>query len=281
MGNIYCRDLLAAIGKPPPWIVGVLNITPDSFSDGGLYVGAEAALSRARELLADGADIIDIGGESTGPGAKPIASSVELERILSVVSVLAKEAFVSIDTYKAATAKECLRAGARMINDVSALRADSLMSRVISESDAFVVLMHSKEDGARPHASESKCDYVDIIPAISAFLKWRIDFAISQGISRARIVVDPGMGRFLSHDSKYSWELLRRLGELGVELKEFPLMVGTSRKGFLGKALGEREPISQLTGLISFLKGASLIRTHNVSMAREFFDVWKSLMPIS
>ncbi len=260
----------------PPWITGILNVTPDSFSDGGLYEGVDAANRRARELIGEGAVIVDIVGESTRPGAKPVHGEEEWKRIGAVVSAAAKEAFVSVDTYRAKTAERSLAAGAKMINDVSALRADPDMAAVLRNSGAYVVLMFSKEDGTHPHATDSVRDFKDVIIEIAEFLEERVDYALKHGISASKIVLDPGMGRFVSHDPKYSWEVLERLHELREKFAEFPLMLGTSRKGFLGGELTERDPLSQLTSIMAYERGADFIRTHNVKLAREFFAVWKA-----
>jgi dihydropteroate synthase len=266
------HELPAAVGQPQlPLVMGILNCSPDSFSDGGLASDACAAAERLADLCREGADIIDIGGESTAPDRFPISAALEVSRIEAAVARAASSAFVSVDTYHAATAKRCLELGARMINDISALRADPDMTAVVAEHRAFVVLMHAK-DGPLPHASRTPREYTDVIATIRDFLSRRIEHACSAGIDPKRIVLDPGMGLFLSPDPRYSFEVLSRFAELADYFSEFPLLIGTSRKGFLGGSLAERDPISQLTALYAVERGAAVIRTHNVRMARAFLE---------
>jgi dihydropteroate synthase len=260
----------------PPYIIGVLNVPPDSFSDGGKFSDPGEACKRADSLVKEGADIIEVGGESTRPGAKPVSAEEELERIGPVVKEFASSTYLSVDTYKASVARECLKNGARMINDISALRADSKMAATIEEYGAAAVLMYSKESGAHPHVTDSKKDFQDVVSEISQFLCERISYAVKCGIGKDRIIADPGMGRFISHDPKYSWELLRSFSELTKHGLEVPLLVATSRKGFLGRPLEERDPVSQLTSLFAVTQGASFVRTHNPKMMREFLDIWNN-----
>ncbi len=254
--------------------MGILNLTPDSFSDGGQFASPAEALSKADGLLAEGAATIDIGGESTAPRATPITAAEELWRIEEVVKALAPRAFVSVDTYKSAVARRCLEHGARMINDTSALRADPEMAAVVRDFDAYVVLMHSKNDGPLPHATLVPKLYHDLVSQIAEFLKSRIDVALDAGIAMERIIIDPGMGAFISTDPEDSWKVLANLDRLRDCGVTAPILIGTSRKGFLGGALEERDPLSQLSALGAVLKGASIIRTHNVAMARSFLHSW-------
>lgn len=270
-----------ALNRPAPWIVGVVNTTPDSFSDGGSFIEERDAISHAGRLLDDGADIIEFGAESTAPGSSPIGAEEEFQRLRGPVAALAPRAFVAIDTYKAETARHCLELGARMINDVSALRADPAMAATIRDFNAFVVMMHSKEPGESPHASDTPRDYTDIFREIVEFLRGRVEYAVREGIPAQRIVLDPGMGRFLSNDSAWSWKLLAEFDRLKSCGIASPLLIGTSRKGFLGGPLKDRDPASQLTSLIAVLKGAQVIRTHNVKMMREFLEIWqRCAMPL-
>jgi dihydropteroate synthase len=265
------------LSQESPQIMGVLNVTPDSFSDGGLHLGTDPAVDRARGMLAEGAAIVDIGGESTAPGSKPVSAEEELRRIDGAVRALAGECILSIDTYKAATAEACLAAGAAMINDVSALRADPRMTDVLRESGAFVVLMHSQQEGREPHAGRAERHYRDVTAEVADFLRARVDAALSGGIAERRIVLDPGMGRFVSHLPEYSWTLLAELDRLIGLVRPFPVLVGPSRKGFLGGKLAERDAVSQLAGLAAALKGAKIVRTHCPGMAREFLSAWARL----
>ncbi len=268
--------LAAIFGRPAPWVVGILNITPDSFSDGAKFAQADAAIRHAETLSAGGADIIEVGAESTGPGSIAISAAEECARLKSVLPALSKRFFLSVDTYHAESAKFALSEGAQMINDVSALRADHNMAAVLAESKCLVALMHAK-DAPLPHVTESVRAYRNIIEEITNFLRERTRAAASAGIDASRLILDPGMGRFLSLEPTDSWEVLRRIPEffkLGIAQ---PLMIGTSRKGFLGGNLHDRDPISQLTALSAVSRGVSFVRTHNPRMFNEFWRVAKTL----
>jgi dihydropteroate synthase len=269
------HPLRALLAGPPPWVMGIVNVTPDSFSDGGLHLSPAAALKAVTSLCSAGAALIDIGGESTRLGSTRVSAEEELRRVEPIVAASPKHCVVSIDTYKSEVAARCLDRGARIINDVSALRADPAMAKVIAERGAFVVLMHNKEPGDRPHASDSPREYKNVIEEICDFFNRRIDVALAEGIVQVRIVLDPGMGKFLSHDPAYSWEALARFDEftrLG-----FPLLVGTSRKGFLGKATDERDPLSALSSLVAAMHGASILRVHDAQMASDFIRAARQL----
>ncbi|HMR31312.1 MAG TPA: dihydropteroate synthase [Geminicoccaceae bacterium] len=258
---------------PPsaPWIMGVLNVTPDSFSDGGRYAAVDAAVVQARTMLAEGACCLDIGGEATSPGTAPLDAAEELARIEPIVARLAGEAVLSIDTYHASTAARCLELGARIVNDVSALRADPAMADVVREHAAVLVMMHAK-DGPLPHASDRPRYYGDVVREIGDFLQERVDHALARGIRPERLVLDPGWGRFVSLDPAHSFELLRRFDELAERFHPIPLLVGTSRKGFLGVPMADRDPVSQLTALAAIGRGARFVRTHAPRMMCQFLD---------
>jgi dihydropteroate synthase len=264
--------LVELLGTPAPWIMGVLNVTPDSFADGGLFLSPEAAEAQARRLAADGAAIIDIGGESTAPGSQAIGWEEELARIEPVVRALAASHLISIDTYHARTAARCLELGARIVNDVSACRAEPEIADVVAEHGAVLVMMYAK-DGPLPHATDRPVVYQDVTAEIGDWLAARIDWALSHGLTAEQLVVDPGMGRFVSLDPADSWRLLAGMERLVARLAPVPVLVGTSRKGFLGVPLEERDPVSQLTGLLAVQKGAAIVRTHNARMMRQFLDV--------
>lgn len=212
------------------YIMGILNVTPDSFSGDGV-MGVEAAVARGGALLAEGADILDVGGESTRPGAQPVSLDEELRRVVPVVKRLVEElgAPVSVDTRKAEVARQALRVGASMINDVSALRADPEMAAVVAEAQMPVVFMHMR----MPQAGEEPV-HRDIIAEVQRFLTERIEAAVRMGIHRDRILIDPGFG--FRKTVKQNLELLRRLGEL--RTLEQPIVISTSRKGTIGKSLG-------------------------------------------
>ena len=252
--------------------MGVVNVTPDSFSDGGRHLAAAEAMAQGRSMLADGAHLLDIGGEATSPGTRPLDAAEELARIAPIVGALAGEAVLSIDTYHAATAARCLELGAKIVNDVSALRADAAMADVVREHEAVLVMMHAK-DGPLPHASDAPKVYGDVVREIGDFLEARVEHALARGIAAERLVLDPGWGRFVSLDPADSWELLRRFDELVARFQPIPLLVGTSRKGFLGVPMQDRDPVSQLTGLAAVGRGALLVRTHAPRMMRQFLDI--------
>ena len=263
--------LVKLLGSAAPWLMGVVNVTPDLFSDGGRHLTPDAAVAHGRRLFADGAHLLDLGGESTAPGSRPITSDDELARLEPVVRALAGEVVLSIDTYHAATAERCVTLGAAVVNDVSALRADPSMAAVVRDLRPVLVMMHAK-DGPLPHATDRPAHYGDVVRDVSDWLSARIDVALAAGIDADQIVVDPGWGKFLSLEPAHSWEVLARFEELVARLTPIPVLVGTSRKGFLGGRLAERDPISQFTALAAVEKGAAVIRTHDVRMAAEFLD---------
>lgn len=261
----------------PPYLMAIVNCTPDSFSDGGRHLSPEDALQAVEREFAD-ADLFDIGGEASGPTAKPVSAEVELNRVLPVVQMLASTRYVSVDTFRASTAAACLAAGARMVNDISALRFDPQMAETVRDHGAHVVLMYSKEAADAPHASKHEVRYADVVGEIGDFLERRIEYALRSGIAERQLVLDPGMGAFVSVAANDSWELLASLERLRARFAPLPLLVGTSRKGFLGGPLSDRDPLSQLTALIAQLKGATILRTHNPAMARRFLDTWQRTM---
>ncbi len=269
-------ELEKLFGAPAPWIMAVLNVTPDSFSDGGKFLDTGAALEEVRRLR-ESAHIVDIGAESTAPGAKPISAAEEISRLTPILDAVANEIAVSVDTYKAGTARFALERGAKMINDVSALRGDPELGAAVAEHGAFLAMMFAKGSGPLPHANDEESGFKDIVAGVAEFLLKRADAALKAGVAESRIVLDPGMGKFLSNNPDDSWELLARLDELCARVRPFPVLIGASRKGFLGGKLAERDPISQLAAATAVEKGAKLIRTHRPDMAREFFRV-QSLM---
>jgi dihydropteroate synthase len=262
-------------------VMGVLNVTPDSFSDGGRYLSAGAALEHGARLLAEGADIVDVGGESTRPGAEPVSAREELARVLPVIEGLAgthEGVRISIDTQKASVARAALEAGARFINDVSALRADPDMAGVLAASDAECCLMHMRGE---PRTMQHDPSYGDVVDEVKAFLHERLAYAVDAGVLEERVVLDPGIG--FGKTLEHNLELLRRLSEL-LELGR-PIAIGTSRKSFLGliaarsHALEEPLPPSaRLAGTIAsnvlaFERGASVFRVHDVGPVREALEV--------
>jgi len=257
-----CRDQELPVHERPH-IMGVLNITPDSFSDGGRYDQLESALVRARQMAAEGADIIDVGGESTRPGARPVELKEELRRVIPVVERLCDELSipVSIDTYKSDVARRALRAGASIVNDISALRFDPKMPALIARTGAGLVLMHMK---GTPRSMQRKPRYDDVVSEIYRFLAERIDRAVEAGIAREQLVVDPGIG--FGKRLKDNLLLIDRLSEfLGLGL---PVLVGVSRKSFIGQIL-DLPVEDRLEGTAAALsvavsRGAALLRVHDV-----------------
>ncbi len=252
-------------------LMGVLNVTPDSFSDGGLYADCDAAAARAAELAAGGAAIIDIGGESTRPGAEPVSAEEELCRVVPVVErVTAAGPLVSIDTMKLAVAEACLDAGAAMINDVSAFRAEPDLAGLVADRGAYCCLMHMR---GTPRMMQSDIHYQDVVSEVTAFLEARLDFAVSQGVAEDRVLLDPGIG--FGKAVMHNVELLRRLDQI-VALGR-PVVIGTSRKSFLGSLTG-RATAERLAGTISsnvlaFDRGASVFRVHDVAPVRDALEV--------
>jgi dihydropteroate synthase len=246
-----------------PKLMGVVNVTPDSFSDGGLYFDAEAAISHGGELARAGAAILDVGGESTRPGAEEVALDEELRRVVPVIEGLAgSDAQISVDTSKAAVAEAALDAGATIVNDVTALRGDPEMATLCAERGATVVLMHML---GSPPTMQKNPVYEDVVDEVKAFLAERFEAAIAIGIGEQRIWLDPGIG--FGKTAEHNMELLRRLSELR-DLGR-PLVVGTSRKGFIGKVDGsgasERLGGTIASSVLAAAEGADVLRVHDVA----------------
>jgi dihydropteroate synthase len=244
-------------------VMGVVNVTPDSFSDGGLYLDAGAAIAHGRQLRDEGADILDVGGESTRPGAEPVGAEEEIARVEPVVAELAAAgAKVSIDTTKAAVARVALAAGATYVNDVSALRFDPELAGVVAEAKAECCLMHMRGE---PRTMQDDPRYDDVVSDVKAHLEERFAFAVEQGIAEERIHLDPGIG--FGKTLEHNLELLRRLDEI-VALGR-PVVFGASRKSFLGRITG-REPAERVAAtvaanVVAFQRGASVFRVHDVA----------------
>ncbi|HTA15365.1 MAG TPA: dihydropteroate synthase [Solirubrobacteraceae bacterium] len=265
-------------------LMGIVNVTPDSFSDGGLFLDTDAAVAHGLELVDQGAHMLDIGGESTRPGAEPVGAEEELRRVLPVIERLADalkgqsvpspgasiDTQISIDTAKASVAARALQAGAVFVNDVSALRGDSQMAGVLAESGACCCLMHMLGE---PRTMQRDPRYGDVVDEVKAFLEERLAFAVDQGIAEHRILLDPGIG--FGKTAEHNLELLRRLDELMAIGR--PIVIGTSRKSFLGRiaanAQGRPEPVAAVarlpgtiaTNVIALERGASVFRVHDVA----------------
>jgi len=248
---------------PRTWLMGIVNVTPDSFSDGGIYLETGKAVARGLELVSEGADVLDVGGESTRPGSRPVPEDEELERVVPVVRALRRktEALLSVDTTKAAVAKAALEAGADIVNDTSALRGDPAMAATVARSGAALVLMHMQ---GTPLTMQEAPRYADLLGEIGAFLAERMSAAAAAGIPAERIIVDPGIGFGKTYE--HNLELLRRQ-EVFQALGR-PVLLGVSRKAFLGAIL-DLPPTRRLEGTIAASvlaveRGAHILRVHDV-----------------
>ena len=251
--------------------MGILNVTPDSFSDGGEWFERDAAVSRGSELFFQGAAIVDVGGESTRPGAAPVPAAAERERVVPVVEALAGLGQVSIDTSKAEVARAALAAGATYVNDVTALRGDPDMAGVVADAGCEVCLMHMLGE-PRTMQEDPRCD--DVVAEVAAFLEERLAGAVAAGIAEERISVDPGIGfgKTLAHNL----ELLARLDEIAALGR--PVVVGTSRKSFLGRITGRDDPHQRVfgtiaTNVLALERGARVFRVHDVAATRDALAV--------
>lgn len=258
----YCSDTLQNPQNSATKVMGILNITPDSFYDGGRYHAENTALQHLQDLVEQGADIIDIGGESSRPGADPVPADEERKRIASVLpAAVAKGIPVSIDTIHAATARFALEAGARIINDISSFRHDPAMAALVAEHGCLCILMHMQ---GTPKTMQTAPSYKDIISDIIDFFKERIDFALKAGVAKEKIWLDPGFG--FGKTVAHNLELLRRLEEF--QVLGFPLVLGTSNKSTIGTVLNlppdERLEGTAATVAIGIMKGVHCIRVHDV-----------------
>jgi len=248
---------------PRPSVMGVVNVTPDSFSDGGVNFDPDDAAASARRMLEEGAAIVDIGGESTRPGSEGVTEEEELRRVVPVLERLQGEVPVSIDTSKAEVARRALALGAELVNDVTALRGDPDLAGVVADSGAYLCLMHMLGE---PRTMQEKPAYDDVVADVGAFLEERLDFAKAQGIPEDRICLDPGIG--FGKTVAHNFELVRRLNELA-ELGR-PIVVGFSRKSSLGKLLGDPEATTGSTAasvgaaVAAYERGATMLRAHDV-----------------
>ena len=257
-------------------VMGILNVTPDSFSDGGEFFSLDSALAHAEQMIAEGADIIDVGGESTRPGggAAIVSAKEEQKRVLPVISQLAKRSSVpiSIDTTKAVVARAALDAGAAIVNDISALRFEPQIANEVAKSGAGLVLMHSR---GTPGALHGLPPVANIIEEVTNSLRSSIEIALQRGVKRESVVIDPGIGFGKSQEQNI--ELIAKLDQLIAAFPDFPLLVGTSRKSFLGRILGdadgnpapadERLHATMASTTVAILKGAHIVRVHAVKAA--------------
>jgi dihydropteroate synthase len=255
---------------PRPSVMGVVNVTPDSFSDGGVFLHPQAAIAEARGMLDEGAAIVDVGGESTRPGSEGVSVEEELDRVEPVLAALV-DVPVSIDTSKAEVARRALEAGAVLVNDVTALRGEAELAGVVADSDACLCLMHMLGE---PRTMQDDPRYDDVVDDVRAFLEERVEFAIREGVREERIMVDPGIG--FGKTLEHNLELLRRLDRIAAI--GLPVVIGTSRKSFLGRLTGREDPHDRVaatvaTTVLALERGASVFRVHDVAPTRDALAV--------
>jgi dihydropteroate synthase len=248
---------------PRPSVMGVVNVTPDSFSDGGVHFDPGVAIAAARRMVAEGAAIVDIGGESTRPGSDGVTVDEELRRVVPVLEGLAGDVPVSIDTAKSGVARRALELGAELVNDVTALRGDPELAGVVADSGAYLCLMHMQ---GKPRTMQHDPRYDDVASEVAAFLEERLAFAVAQGIAEKKICLDPGIG--FGKTAQHNFELVRRLDVL-LALGR-PVLIGFSRKSSLGRAVGDPDattgPLSAsvAAAVSAYERGASILRVHDV-----------------
>ncbi len=270
------RRIIVPAGDPTPVVMGIVNVTPDSFSDGGRLPGVEAALDHARRLAAEGALLLDLGGESSRPGSESVPLVEELRRVIPVIQAVAGavDLPLSVDTTRAEVARRALDAGASIVNDITAMTGDPEMARVVAGSGAGVVLMHMQ---GVPRTMQHEPRYDDVVAEVYDFLARRVDWAVAQGIPRDRIAVDPGIGfgKAIGHNLA----ILRDLGRFAT--LGCAVLVGTSRKGFLGtitgRGVGERATASAVSSLAACVAGARVVRVHDVAAAVDAIKVWGAI----
>ena len=260
-----------------PYFIGILNVTPDSFSDGGKYLNLKSALNRAKELLEEGAEIIDVGGESTRPFSDPVPEEEELKRVIPVIKTIKKEfpdSIISIDTYKSKVAEEALKAGANIVNDISALRFDSKMVEVVKDFNCPIIIMHMQ---GNPKTMQINPTYKDVVKEVKEFLQKRIEFLVEKGIPFENIIIDPGIG--FGKTFKHNLQILKNL-ESFQELNR-PILIGHSRKSFIGEIIN-KPPFQRDGGTVgisffAYLKGVHFLRVHKVDLNKDALLTFKFL----
>lgn len=252
-------------------VMGVLNVTPDSFSDGGRFFSFDQAISHAEQMIVEGADIIDVGGESTRPGSEFVSEAEELRRVIPLIERLASSSSIpiSIDTTKSSVARAALEAGAEIVNDISGLRFDSAIADEVAKADAGLILMHSR---GTPKDMQQLPPVEDIMSEVITGLRQCVSIAEQRGVRREGIAIDPGIG--FGKTAEQNVELIAKLGQLTREFPDLPLMIGTSRKSFIGKLLGDAPADQRLYGTLAsvvaaVMKGAQIVRVHEVKPAVE------------
>lgn len=272
-GRWDMRGASLSLGRPV--VLGILNVTPDSFSDGGRYEAPEVAVARASELVAQGADLVDVGGESTRPGAPPVAAEDEWRRIGPVVRALAARGVaVSVDTTKESVARRAIEAGARVINDVSGLVADPGLAELAAETGTGLVIMHRR---GTPRTMQDDVEYEDLVGEVRSFLGRQVDLALLRGCQPEQLVVDPGLG--FGKSAGGSLRLIERLGEIAS--LGLPVLVGPSRKSFIGSVLDagveERLEGTLAACVLALDRGARLFRVHDAGAARRALDMAEAI----
>ncbi len=259
-----------------PYLMGILNVTPDSFSDGGKYINPDIAVTHALEMIDDGADIIDIGGESTRPGSEPVTAEEEIRRIVPVIKEILKqrpEAIISVDTYKSRVASEALEAGAKIVNDISAFTFDPELADVCKHYNATVVLMHII---GTPKTMQNNINYREVVSDIYDFLKLQTDHALEKGIEK--IIIDPGIGFGKRVDDNF--KIIKRLKDF--KSLGYPILIGVSRKSFIGKTLNldveERDLPTAVIEALSIFNSARIIRTHNVKNGKQIIKLLSEII---
>lgn len=257
--------------------MGVVNVTPDSFSDGGLYLEKKKAVQRALELVGEGADIVDVGGESTRPGSDPIPAKEEIRRLIPVISSVREktDVLISVDTTKSEVAEAALDAGASIINDISSLRVDPEMASLVVQRDAPVILMHMK---GTPKTMQINPSYTDLLEEVKSFLRERIEVALASGFKKEKIIIDPGIG----FGKRYEDNLTLINNLLVFEDLDRPILVGPSRKSFIGKILN-LPPLERIEGtiassIISIIRGAHILRVHDVAPVKRALLVAEAIL---
>jgi dihydropteroate synthase len=252
------------------YLMGILNVTPDSFSDGGQFDSVETALVQARDMIAHGVDIIDIGGESTRPHAEPVSIEQELQRVIPVIEQLRQisSIAISIDTTKAVVARQAIASGADIVNDISGGTFDAQMFTTVAQLNVPIILMHIR---GNPQTMQSLTDYQDVVSEVAEFLTIQVNKAIASGIDRSKIIIDPGIG--FAKQAEQSLELLQRLNEL--KALSLPMLVGVSRKSFLRPILHQNDPKERIWGTAAacygaIARGADILRVHDV---QQMYDV--------
>ncbi len=265
-------------------IMGILNVTPDSFSDGGQFLGVDEALAYAEQMISEGADIIDVGGESTRPGGEPVTFEEEINRVVPVIEALARKTNtpISVDTTKSEVARAALDAGAAIVNDISALRFDFFVADAVARAGAGLVLMHSRGTPATMHRLPP---VADIMEEVTSSLRASVNMAVRRGVKRESIVIDPGIG--FGKSQEQNLELIAKLDQIIAAFPDLPVLIGTSRKSFIGKILADESGTpapaeDRLHGTMAsiaaaVLHGAHIIRVHDVKAAAETIRVADSI----